>query len=82
MFRLGLFVYSELNGISTSAEVKINTELTGKTNYPTSLKGVTRELIILSLPAILGQAIDPFAQLMETAFIGRLGNIGFRFLKK
>ncbi|KAK1399729.1 hypothetical protein POM88_009592 [Heracleum sosnowskyi] len=26
----------------------------------------------MSLPAILGQAIDPFAQLMETAFIGRL----------
>jgi hypothetical protein len=28
---------------------------------------------MLSLPAIAGQAIDPFAQLMETAFIGRLG---------
>ncbi|WOH13548.1 hypothetical protein DCAR_0833058 [Daucus carota subsp. sativus] len=35
----------------------------------------THELITLSLPAILGQAIDPFAQLMETAFIGRLGPV-------
>lgn len=33
---------------------------------------VKKELIMLSLPAIAGQAIDPFAQLMETAYIGRL----------
>ena len=31
------------------------------------------ELLILAAPAILGQAIDPLAQLMETAYIGRLG---------
>lgn len=31
------------------------------------------ELINLSLPAIAGQAIEPLAQLMETAYIGRLG---------
>ncbi|KAJ6692964.1 PROTEIN DETOXIFICATION 44 CHLOROPLASTIC-RELATED [Salix purpurea] len=36
---------------------------------------VKRELIMLSLPAMAGQAIDPFAQLMETAFIGRLGPV-------
>ncbi|XP_020415462.1 protein DETOXIFICATION 45, chloroplastic [Prunus persica] len=30
---------------------------------------------MLSLPAILGQAIDPLAQLMETAYIGRLGSV-------
>uniref|UniRef100_A0A0D3FCI4 Protein DETOXIFICATION n=1 Tax=Oryza barthii TaxID=65489 RepID=A0A0D3FCI4_9ORYZ len=35
--------------------------------------GVRNELIILALPAVLGQAIDPLAQLMETAYIGRLG---------
>ncbi|XP_059647398.1 protein DETOXIFICATION 45, chloroplastic-like isoform X2 [Cornus florida] len=34
---------------------------------------VKRELIMLSLPAIAGQAIEPLAQLMETAYIGRLG---------
>ena len=28
---------------------------------------------MLSLPAIAGQALDPLAQLMETAYIGRLG---------
>lgn len=35
--------------------------------------GVRNELILLALPAVLGQAIDPMAQLMETAYIGRLG---------
>ncbi|CAJ1971640.1 unnamed protein product [Sphenostylis stenocarpa] len=34
-----------------------------------------RELLSLSLPALAGQAIDPMAQLMETAFIGRLGTV-------
>lgn len=28
---------------------------------------------MLSLPAIAGQAIEPMAQLMETAYIGRVG---------
>lgn len=28
---------------------------------------------MLSLPAIAGQAIEPLAQMMETAYIGRLG---------
>ncbi|XP_022928217.1 protein DETOXIFICATION 45, chloroplastic-like [Cucurbita moschata] len=34
---------------------------------------VKRELLALCVPAIAGQAIEPFAQLMETAYIGRLG---------
>lgn len=33
------------------------------------------ELLELSIPAIAGQAIDPLSQLMETAYIGRLGII-------
>ncbi|XP_038707881.1 protein DETOXIFICATION 45, chloroplastic isoform X1 [Tripterygium wilfordii] len=36
---------------------------------------VKRELMTLSLPAMVGQAIDPLAQLMETAYIGRLGAV-------
>nr|XP_004290047.2 PREDICTED: MATE efflux family protein 3, chloroplastic isoform X2 [Fragaria vesca subsp. vesca] len=36
---------------------------------------VKRELLMLSLPAIVGQAIDPIAMLMETAYIGRLGSV-------
>ncbi|CAL9774045.1 unnamed protein product [Musa acuminata subsp. burmannicoides] len=36
---------------------------------------VKNELILLALPAIIGQAIDPLAQLMETAYIGRLGPV-------
>lgn len=39
---------------------------------PVDLK---RELVMLSLPAIAGQAIDPLTQLMETAYIGRLGTL-------
>ncbi|THF95537.1 hypothetical protein TEA_017598 [Camellia sinensis var. sinensis] len=37
------------------------------------VQNVKQELIMLSLPAIAGQAIEPLAQLMETAYIGRLG---------
>ncbi|KAJ4715868.1 Protein DETOXIFICATION [Melia azedarach] len=33
------------------------------------------ELVTLTLPAIAGQAIDPLTQLMETAYIGRLGSV-------
>jgi Na+-driven multidrug efflux pump len=35
--------------------------------------GVGSEIFLLALPAVVGQAIDPLAQLMETAYIGRLG---------
>ena len=53
-----LFWVNELNNISIS-----------ETYSP----DVKRELLMLSLPALLGQAIDPLAQLMETAYIGNLG---------
>ncbi|CAL0318562.1 unnamed protein product [Lupinus luteus] len=36
---------------------------------------VKRELLLLSFPALAGQAIDPLTQLMETAYIGRLGTL-------
>ncbi|XP_029124873.1 protein DETOXIFICATION 45, chloroplastic isoform X1 [Cajanus cajan] len=36
---------------------------------------IKRELLLLSLPAVASQAIDPLAQLMETAYIGRLGTV-------
>ncbi|XP_044509699.1 protein DETOXIFICATION 45, chloroplastic-like isoform X2 [Mangifera indica] len=36
---------------------------------------VKRELTMLTLPAIAGQAFDPLAQLMETAYIGKLGSV-------
>ncbi|CAK9269980.1 unnamed protein product [Sphagnum jensenii] len=35
--------------------------------------GILREIIVLALPALIAQAVDPVAQLMETAFIGRIG---------
>ena len=34
---------------------------------------------MLSLPAIASQAIDPFAQLMETVYIGKIGKIQFSY---
>ncbi|KAL6635432.1 hypothetical protein ACP70R_028103 [Stipagrostis hirtigluma subsp. patula] len=37
--------------------------------------GEKTELILLALPAVFGQAIEPTAQLMETAYIGRLGSL-------
>ncbi|KAF8759349.1 hypothetical protein HU200_010390 [Digitaria exilis] len=37
--------------------------------------GIRKELINLAVPAIVGQAIDPVAQLLETAYIGRLGPV-------
>ncbi|KAI3843090.1 hypothetical protein MKX03_018345 [Papaver bracteatum] len=40
-----------------------------KSNRPS----VVQELLALSLPAIGGQAFDPLAQLMETAYIGSFG---------
>ncbi|KAK0580929.1 hypothetical protein LWI29_007817 [Acer saccharum] len=36
---------------------------------------VKSEVIKLTLPAIAGQAIEPLALLMETAYIGRLGSV-------
>ncbi|XP_057496492.1 protein DETOXIFICATION 45, chloroplastic-like isoform X2 [Actinidia eriantha] len=39
------------------------------------VEDVKYELIMLSLPAIAGQAIEPLAQLMETAYIGGLGPV-------
>ncbi|XP_062099905.1 protein DETOXIFICATION 45, chloroplastic-like [Humulus lupulus] len=36
---------------------------------------VKREIMMLSIPVIAGQALDPLAQLMETAYIGRLGSL-------
>lgn len=36
---------------------------------------IKKELLNLALPAIVGQAIDPVAQLLETAYIGRLGPV-------
>ncbi|XP_020112854.1 protein DETOXIFICATION 45, chloroplastic-like isoform X1 [Ananas comosus] len=50
------------------AIVKLAVDLGGL--HPGSVRS---ELILLALPAVIGQAIDPLGQLMETAYIGRLG---------
>ncbi|KAF3962745.1 hypothetical protein CMV_012787 [Castanea mollissima] len=38
-------------------------------------RDVKHEVLMLSFPAIGGQALEPLAQLMETAYIGRLGPV-------
>ncbi|KAJ0097014.1 hypothetical protein Patl1_29229 [Pistacia atlantica] len=45
-------------------------------------QNVQMDLIMLSIPAIAGQAIEPLAQLMETAYIGKLALIYLLYKKK
>lgn len=42
---------------------------------PSQLHNIKHEVVMLTLPAIAGQVIDPLVQLMETAYIGRLGSV-------
>lgn len=52
-----------------SVVLKEKSGVNGQSHSP----DVKRELVKLTLPAILGQAIEPLTLLMETAYIGRLG---------
>ncbi|KAM7260043.1 hypothetical protein ACFE04_015784 [Oxalis oulophora] len=63
----------EAHALGSSAEEKF--EMNKESVDEPQPVDVKRELILLSLPAIAGQAIDPLAQLMETAYIGRLGHV-------
>ncbi|KAL3624343.1 Protein DETOXIFICATION 45, chloroplastic [Castilleja foliolosa] len=66
----------ESNGTASSSHInEINGNLKGDPNTISQPKDVRRELLLLSLPAIGGQAIEPMVQLMETAYIGRLGSV-------
>nr|GMC85299.1 protein DETOXIFICATION 45, chloroplastic isoform X1 [Ipomoea batatas] len=60
-------ISSETNGIGNY--------LADSTTASLHSQDIKRELVILSLPAFAGQAIDPLTQLMETAYIGRLGSV-------
>ncbi|GAV60111.1 LOW QUALITY PROTEIN: LysM domain-containing protein/MatE domain-containing protein [Cephalotus follicularis] len=66
-------VLEEANALNSTKEE--NPDLKGKPVSELQPPDVKRELIKLSLPALAGQAIDPLAQLMETAYIGRLGHV-------
>ncbi|XP_043711252.1 protein DETOXIFICATION 45, chloroplastic isoform X2 [Telopea speciosissima] len=50
-------------------------ELVGTSSSQSHSQSVKSELIMLALPALAGQAIEPLTQLMETAYIGRLGPV-------
>ncbi|XP_057769133.1 protein DETOXIFICATION 45, chloroplastic [Salvia miltiorrhiza] len=64
---------NKLNG-AVSSQIS---EIGGESAAPSDNRAnnVRRELVMLSLPAIGGQAIDPIVQLLETAYIGRLGAV-------
>ncbi|KAF5931295.1 hypothetical protein HYC85_032168 [Camellia sinensis] len=48
---------------------------TGTSASQSRSPSVQTELIMFSIPAIAGQAIEPLALLMETAYIGRMGYV-------
>lgn len=56
-----------------NSSLEESVELAGTSVEESSSRSVQTELLMLSLPAVAGQAIEPLAQLMETAYIGRLG---------
>ncbi|KAG2703038.1 hypothetical protein I3760_06G118700 [Carya illinoinensis] len=56
----------------SSAGKDVIPELTGTPVSKSQSQDVKHELLMLSLPAAAGQALEPLAQLMETAYIGRL----------
>ncbi|XP_076914976.1 protein DETOXIFICATION 45, chloroplastic-like [Bidens hawaiensis] len=60
-------IYPDLLGVGSNEEPK--------TTEKSRSKNIKNELIALSIPALAGQAIEPMAQLMETAYIGRLGPV-------
>ncbi|KAK4437564.1 protein DETOXIFICATION 45, chloroplastic [Sesamum alatum] len=66
---------NELNGSISSEINEINDKLREASASTSQSKDARHELIMLSLPAIGGQAMEPMVQLMETAFIGRLGSV-------
>lgn len=58
-----------------TSSMERSSELAENQSSQPRVESVKRELLMLSLPAIAGQAIEPLAQLMETAYIGRLGPV-------
>ncbi|KAH6768676.1 MATE efflux family protein, partial [Perilla frutescens var. frutescens] len=64
----------ELNGAHSSQTSEVNDKLTDAPGV-IAVKDVKQELLMLALPAIFGQAIDPIVLLLETAYIGRLGPV-------
>ncbi|KAH8508124.1 hypothetical protein H0E87_010308 [Populus deltoides] len=68
------FVVSNKRGLRFNTFTKCCGDSTGPPIASQSrTPSVQNELIMLSIPAIAGQAIEPLAQLMETAYVGRLG---------
>ncbi|KAL2493514.1 MATE efflux family protein 3 [Forsythia ovata] len=68
-------VLNEINGTVSSGINETKSKLTEVLASTSQSKGVIHELIMLSLPAVAGQAIEPLVLLMETAYIGRLGSV-------
>ncbi|KAM7479501.1 hypothetical protein LguiA_027714 [Lonicera macranthoides] len=69
-------VHELMEPILSETSDTIEKEFTENASNQSHSQDVKRELIMLSLPAIAGQAIEPCSQLMETAYIGRLDRKG------
>lgn len=67
-------LYVPFIALGPKAKAKAEAEAEAEASSFSSVD-VRRELISLTLPALASQAIDPLAQLMETAYIGRLGTV-------
>ncbi|KAI0514025.1 hypothetical protein KFK09_010058 [Dendrobium nobile] len=63
------------NGYPSVSSQKDKRKLVGVLTDGLHHTSARNELTKLALPAIVGQALDPVAQLLETAFIGRLGPV-------
>lgn len=70
VFVFGFMFFMGTNGLFSCLCCSELTEILSRSLQPPDVK---RELLALSIPAIAGQALEPLAQLMETAYIGRLG---------
>ncbi|PWA51569.1 MATE efflux family protein [Artemisia annua] len=73
-------IVTKENDVSNMREIYPDLMGVGSKEEPDIVEGSRsnikkQELIALSLPALAGQAIEPMAQLMETAYIGRLGPV-------
>ncbi|KAH9654873.1 protein DETOXIFICATION 45 [Citrus sinensis] len=65
--------HSEMRGVTVSESHTLVEKIEVASKSHT--QDAKNELIVLTLPAIAGQVIDPLAQLMETAYVGRLGSV-------
>eukprot|EP00250_Pteridium_aquilinum_P004617 c14828_g1_i1 orf=518-2215(-) len=73
--RRGLLVKCEIGSEALVADDGKSDQLIFHASEAIRINNISREIWRLALPAVVTQAIEPMAQLMETAYIGRLGSV-------